>query len=157
VIVVATALHLLHHLWLHVQRMLRVFGDEDPPYGHGEVQLRGVRLPVGDVLVIATWNYPLQLLGIQLAQSVIAGNRTTVKPSERAPSSQRLLVELAIEALGDTGLDASSIGLEDASRDQAGGSWRPAASTTWCSPARPRWGARSPRSARAPSRRPRSN
>ncbi|MFM9179771.1 MAG: aldehyde dehydrogenase family protein [Phycisphaerales bacterium] len=78
---------------------------------------RGVRLPVGDVLVIATWNYPLQLLGIQLAQSVIAGNRTTVKPSERAPSSQRLLVELAIEALGDAGLDASSIGLEDATRE----------------------------------------
>jgi alkylation response protein AidB-like acyl-CoA dehydrogenase len=35
---------------VHVQRMLRVFGDEDPPYGHGEVQLRGVRLPVDHIV-----------------------------------------------------------------------------------------------------------
>ena len=78
---------------------------------------RGVRLPVGHVLVIATWNYPLQLLGIQLAQGVVAGNRVTVKPSERAPTSQRLLVGLAIEALGDAGIDATAIELEEATRE----------------------------------------
>ena len=78
---------------------------------------RGLRLPVGHVLVIATWNYPLQLLGIQLAQSVVAGNRTTVKPSERAPASQALLVGLAIEALADAGIDPSAIVLEEATRE----------------------------------------
>jgi acyl-CoA reductase-like NAD-dependent aldehyde dehydrogenase len=78
---------------------------------------RGLRLPVGEVLVIATWNYPLQLLGIQLAQSVVAGNRTTVKPSERAPTSQALLVGLATEALADAGIDRSAIVLEDATRE----------------------------------------
>jgi len=56
------------------------------------------RLPVGRVLIIATWNYPVQLLGIQLVQAVLAGNSVVVKPSERAPRTQARLLELAIEA-----------------------------------------------------------
>jgi aldehyde dehydrogenase (NAD+) len=56
------------------------------------------RLPVGRVLVIATWNYPVQLLGIQLVQAVVAGNSVVVKPSERAPRTQARLVDLAIAA-----------------------------------------------------------
>ncbi len=75
------------------------------------------RLPLGRVLVIATWNYPLQLLGIQLTQSVVAGNRTVVKPSERAPRSQRMLVELAREALADAGLPADMVRAADATRE----------------------------------------
>lgn len=75
------------------------------------------RLPVGRVLVIATWNYPVQLLGIQLVQSVMAGNRTVVKPSERAPRSQRLLVELAREALVDAGLPVDMVTSTEATRD----------------------------------------
>jgi aldehyde dehydrogenase (NAD+) len=75
------------------------------------------RMPVGRVLVIATWNYPVQLLGIQLVQSVMAGNRTVVKPSERSPRSQRLLVELAREALVDAGLPADMITSTEATRD----------------------------------------
>lgn len=75
------------------------------------------RLPLGRVLVIATWNYPLQLLGIQLAQSTVAGNRTLVKPSERAPRSQRLLVELARAALADAGMPADMISSTEATRE----------------------------------------
>ena len=56
------------------------------------------RLPVGRVLVIATWNYPVQLVGIQLVQAVVAGNSVVVKPSERAPRTQVRLLELAIDA-----------------------------------------------------------
>ena len=52
------------------------------------------RVPVGHVAIIATWNYPVQLLGIQMVQALVAGNRVTVKPSERAPRSQRALLEL---------------------------------------------------------------
>ncbi len=47
------------------------------------------------VAIIATWNYPVQLLGIQLVQAILAGNRVVVKPSEFAPRTQALLLEIA--------------------------------------------------------------
>lgn len=56
------------------------------------------REPVGLVGIIATWNYPVQLLGIQLLQALVAGNRVVVKPSEHTPDSQRRLMELAVSA-----------------------------------------------------------
>ena len=56
------------------------------------------RVPAGRVAIIATWNYPVQLLGIQLAQALVAGNDVVVKPSEHSPTSQGLLLDLAIEA-----------------------------------------------------------
>ncbi len=56
------------------------------------------RVPLGEVAIVATWNYPLQLLGVQLVQAVVTGNRVVVKPSERAPRSQTRLLELAREA-----------------------------------------------------------
>jgi len=59
---------------------------------------RCLRRPVGRVAIIATWNYPVQLLGIQLVQALVAGNRVVVKPSERAPRTQALLLALAHEA-----------------------------------------------------------
>lgn len=64
-------------------------------FGHS---VKRQRLPVGRVLIIATWNYPVQLLGIQLVQAVVAGNAVVVKPSERAPRTQALLVQLAQQA-----------------------------------------------------------
>jgi aldehyde dehydrogenase (NAD+) len=72
------------------------------------------RAPVGRVLIIATWNYPAGLLGIQLLQAIAAGNRVTVKPSERSPESQRLLVRLAASC----GLPDGWIELADASRSE---------------------------------------
>ena len=56
------------------------------------------RAPLGRVAIIATWNYPIQLLGIQLLQAVAAGNRVVVKPSERSPRTQERLLELAVAA-----------------------------------------------------------
>lgn len=58
------------------------------------------RTPIGRIALIATWNYPVQLLGIQLVQALVAGssdrsNRVTVKPSERCPKTQALLLDLA--------------------------------------------------------------
>lgn len=51
--------------------------------------------PIGHVGIIATWNYPVQLLGVQLLQALVCGNRVTVKPSERSPKTQTMLIELA--------------------------------------------------------------
>ena len=56
------------------------------------------RAPLGTVAIIATWNYPIQLLGIEMVQALAAGNRVIVKPSENAPKTQLRLLELAIEA-----------------------------------------------------------
>lgn len=71
------------------------------------------RVPIGHVAIIATWNYPYQLLGIQLVQAITAGNRVTVKPSERAPRCQLELLELAREA----GLSESRLTWTEATRD----------------------------------------
>lgn len=56
------------------------------------------RAPLGRVAIIATWNYPVQLLGIQMLQALVAGNDVVIKPSERSPRSQSLLIELAQHA-----------------------------------------------------------
>jgi aldehyde dehydrogenase (NAD+) len=67
---------------------------------------RIVRLPLGDVAIIATWNYPVQLLGVQLVQALMGGNRVVVKPSEHAPRTQALLLDLASVGLPAGTLDA---------------------------------------------------
>lgn len=60
-----------------------------------------IRAPLGRVGIIATWNYPLQLLGVQIVQAMLGGNAVIVKPSERSPRSQRLLLEIARAAGAD--------------------------------------------------------
>lgn len=74
---------------------------------------RIARLPLGEVAIIATWNYPVQLLGIQLAHALVAGNSVTVKPSECAPGSQPRLLELA----RDAGLTDDALRWTPATRD----------------------------------------
>lgn len=74
---------------------------------------REVRAPLGTVGIIATWNYPIQLLGIQVVQALAAGNRVVVKPSERSPRAQEMLLSLAIDA----GLPSGQLEWTDASRE----------------------------------------
>src|SRR5699024_11165087 len=50
--------------------------------------------PLGLVLVIAPWNYPVQLLLAPLVGAVAAGNAVVLKPSELAPVSAAVLAEL---------------------------------------------------------------
>ncbi|KGM57217.1 aldehyde dehydrogenase [Lysobacter arseniciresistens ZS79] len=49
--------------------------------------------PLGVVLVIAPWNYPLQLLLAPLCGALAAGNCALLKPSEMAPATSRALAE----------------------------------------------------------------
>jgi acyl-CoA reductase-like NAD-dependent aldehyde dehydrogenase len=44
--------------------------------------------------IISTWNYPLFLNGVQIAQALTAGNGVVWKPSEVAPASATVLLEL---------------------------------------------------------------
>ncbi|MFH8681978.1 aldehyde dehydrogenase family protein [Streptomyces lydicus] len=55
---------------------------------------RVVREPLGTVLVIAPWNYPLQLALAPLVGALAAGNCAVVKPSELAPATSAALARL---------------------------------------------------------------
>ena len=55
---------------------------------------RIVPQPKGVVLVIAPWNYPLQLLIAPMAAAIAAGNAVVAKPSELSPAVSEALVEL---------------------------------------------------------------
>jgi aldehyde dehydrogenase (NAD+) len=50
--------------------------------------------PLGVVLIIAPWNYPLQLAILPLVGAIAAGNCAIVKPSEVAANTSRVIAEL---------------------------------------------------------------
>ncbi|WAC65602.1 aldehyde dehydrogenase family protein [Agrococcus sp. SL85] len=55
---------------------------------------RTVPEPLGAALVIAPWNYPLQLSLAPLIGALAAGDAAVLKPSEVAPATSRLLAQL---------------------------------------------------------------
>lgn len=57
-------------------------------------QARVVREPLGVVLVIAPWNYPLQLALAPMLGALAAGNAVVVKPSEIAPATSAVIARL---------------------------------------------------------------
>lgn len=57
--------------------------------------------PLGTVLIIAPWNYPVQLLLSPLVGALAAGNTAVVKPSEVTPHVAEALAEALQEHLGD--------------------------------------------------------
>ncbi|MCS7046282.1 MAG: aldehyde dehydrogenase family protein, partial [Gemmataceae bacterium] len=57
--------------------------------------------PLGVVLIIAPWNYPLQLTLVPLIGALAAGNCAVVKPSELAPATSRLLAEQLPQYIAD--------------------------------------------------------
>jgi len=52
------------------------------------------RDPLGVVLVIAPWNYPLQLSLLPVAAALAAGNAVVLKPSELAPATAAVMEKL---------------------------------------------------------------
>ena len=53
-----------------------------------------MREPLGVVLIIAPWNYPVQLAMAPLAAALAAGNVAVVKPSEMTPHTSGVLAKL---------------------------------------------------------------
>ncbi len=82
----------------HLRRLLAGRRIGGAPWWLPGQRSRLERQPLGTVAIVATWNYPLQLLGIQLVQAIAAGNRVVVKPSERSPRTHALLLSLAEQA-----------------------------------------------------------
>lgn len=58
-----------------------------------------VREPLGVVLIISPWNYPVQLLLNPLVGALAAGNAVVLKPSELAPATSAALARLLGGAL----------------------------------------------------------
>lgn len=93
-IVIAEIDHTLSHLesWLKPQRV-------PVPLKLQPGSARVVREPLGVVLVIAPWNYPIQLLLAPLVGALAAGNAVVLRPSELAPATSRALAKLIPEYL----------------------------------------------------------
>jgi len=58
--------------------------------GHSQI----LREPLGVVLIVAPWNYPVQLLLAPLVGALAAGNAAVLKPSEVCASTSELLATL---------------------------------------------------------------
>ena len=58
--------------------------------------------PLGVVLVIAPWNYPVQLLLVPAAGAIAAGNTVVMKPSEVSAATSALLAALVPKYLDTT-------------------------------------------------------
>ena len=50
--------------------------------------------PLGTVLILGPWNYPLMLILRPLVSALAAGNTAVLKPSEQAPAVAQLLAEM---------------------------------------------------------------
>ena len=57
--------------------------------------------PLGVVLIIGAWNYPLQLTLSGMAAAIAAGNCVVLKPSELAPATSALTARLVADYLDD--------------------------------------------------------
>lgn len=55
------------------------------------------RDPLGVVLIIAPWNYPMQLLLIPLIGAIAGGNAVVLKPSELAPATATVMEKMITE------------------------------------------------------------
>lgn len=68
--------------------------------------------PRGTVLVIAPWNYPVQLALAPLVAAVAAGNTVVVKPSELAPATSAALARLVPRYVDPEGVAVVEGGVE---------------------------------------------
>ena len=64
------------------------------PGVHSVVQ----RVPLGEVLILGTWNYPLLLPGVQIAQALAAGNRVLLKPAIGTEQASQTLAKCFYQA-----------------------------------------------------------
>ncbi|ORX74459.1 aldehyde dehydrogenase [Linderina pennispora] len=55
--------------------------------------------PLGTVVIIGPWNYPIRLILLPLIGALAAGNTVVLKPSELAPNSARAIENLVTDCL----------------------------------------------------------
>ncbi|MBK8727188.1 MAG: aldehyde dehydrogenase family protein [Holophagaceae bacterium] len=90
----------LHTTWMELNQAIRLTGRWMKPRRVGTpLTLLGTRSrvhaePKGRVLIMAPWNYPVFLTLAPLVAALAAGNTVILKPSEKAPATERVLAEL---------------------------------------------------------------
>ena len=85
------------------------------PLAYQPATARIVPEPKGVVLIIAPWNYPLQLLVSPMAAAIAAGNAIVAKPSELAPATSAVLIELCAKYLDPTTITVVGGGVDESS------------------------------------------
>lgn len=83
----------IEHTLTHLRRWLRP-RRVPVPLALAPASAATMLEPLGVVLVIAPWNYPLQLLLAPVAGALAAGNAVVMKPSELAPATSAVMAEL---------------------------------------------------------------
>ncbi|MGF7119624.1 aldehyde dehydrogenase [Rhodococcus sp. AG1013] len=73
--------------------------DDERPYPNGLGTTTVFRDPVGVCVLIAPWNFPINLVVAKLAPALIAGCTVVIKPAETTPLSIRFVIE-AVAAAG---------------------------------------------------------
>ena len=73
------------------------------------------RVPLGRVLVLGTWNYPIFLSGVQIAQGLAAGNSVWIKP---APGSEDVTAAL-VSFFHQSGVPKENLQILDSSPEAA--------------------------------------
>jgi aldehyde dehydrogenase (NAD+) len=102
----------LRHLDKHVERWMRRTKVRVPitaAPAKGWVQPE----PLGVALVIAPWNYPIQLLLEPMAAALAAGNCVLAKPSELAPACSAALARLIPRYLDEEAVIVAEGGVDD--------------------------------------------
>jgi aldehyde dehydrogenase (NAD+) len=92
---------------VHARRQVARWMRPKPTWpGHANLPGRSwtVPEPRGTVLVIAPWNYPVQLALAPLVAAVAAGNTAVVKPSELAPATSAALARLVPQYVDPEGV-----------------------------------------------------
>lgn len=68
--------------------------------------------PYGHVLVISPWNYPFQLAVCPVIGAVAAGNRVTLKPSELAPNTSKIIAKIMADTFDSSHVQVAEGGVE---------------------------------------------
>lgn len=108
---------LLEEINFHIKRLKKWSKTCRVKSGIGQLPGRSYVCPepYGVVLIMAPWNYPVQLCLMPLVGAISAGNCAVVKPSAYAPESSRVISKL-IESAFPTGFVTAFEGGRDANK-----------------------------------------
>lgn len=100
----------LHYAQKHLERWAKP-KPQPSPLALFPAQSRVLRDPYGVVLIVAPWNYPVQLTLVPLISALAAGNCAVVKPSDYASASA-----LAVAKVVEDAFDSSYVAVVQGGR-----------------------------------------